>query len=155
MKFHDKSLAKVTNGSRGVIEQIHEGGAVVRWKDDVRSTLSNDQLRFVDHTYARTSFKEQGATNDREIIALSLTGAKVFNRESAYVAVSRARDNTEIVTSDSAAMVKNAGKDVGKTTALEPADPRAIFNARREHLRDKAIENEPAKRQVRGQTLSL
>lgn len=43
----------------------------------------------------------------------------MFNREAAYVAASRARDNTEIVTEARDAMLKNAGKEVGKTTAVD------------------------------------
>ena len=81
--------------------------------------MNNDHLRFVDHAYAHTSFKEQGATNDRQIFAVSLTGAMIVNRESTYVALTRAKDNTEIVTSDLERLAKNAGRDVSKTTALD------------------------------------
>jgi hypothetical protein len=44
-----------------------------------------------------------------------------LNREASYVAASRARQNTEIVTSQSARekMLENAGKEPGKTTALD------------------------------------
>jgi ATP-dependent exoDNAse (exonuclease V) alpha subunit len=75
----------------------------------------------VDHAYAHTSFKEQGQTNMREIIAVSNTGAKVFNREASYVAATRAKDNTEVITTDYEGMLKNAGKEVKKTTASEVA----------------------------------
>ena len=109
----------IDNGTRGVITKIDKLGATIKWDDGVVSRLGNHQLRVVDHAYAHTSFKEQGATNDREIIAVSKTGAMVFNREAAYVAASRARDNTEIVTSDLDTLQKNAGKEVPKTTAID------------------------------------
>ena len=73
----------------------------------------------MDLSYARTTFKEQGATNDREIVAVSKAGARVFNAQAADVAATRARGNTEIVTSDSETMLRNAGKEVGKTTAID------------------------------------
>jgi ATP-dependent exoDNAse (exonuclease V) alpha subunit len=124
--FEDKK-AKIDNGERGVITAINETGATVKWtgiavggKKGFRETrLSNDQLRMVDLSYARTTFKEQGATNDCEIIAISTVGAKVFNMQAAYVAGTRARGNSEIVTSDFATMLKNSGKVVNKTTAIE------------------------------------
>ncbi|KDR28464.1 MULTISPECIES: MobF family relaxase [Caballeronia] len=115
-----QELQRIDNGTPGVITEIDEQGAKVRWtRTGKESYLKNDDIRFVDHAYAHTSYKEQGATNDREIIAVSVTGAKVFNREAAYVAASRARDNTEIVTEDRDGMLRNAGKEVGKTTAVE------------------------------------
>lgn len=123
--------AKIDNGERGVITAIDEKGATVKWagisvgaKKGFRETLlSNDQLRMVDLSYARTTFKEQGATNDREIIAISTVGAKVFNMQAAYVAGTRARGNSEIVTSDFATMLKNSGKIVNKTTAIDVDNP--------------------------------
>lgn len=53
------------------------------------------------------------------IIAASETGAKVFNRQATYVAATRAKDNTEIVTSDYERLLKSAGKEVKKTTSHE------------------------------------
>ena len=79
-------------------------------------------MQNVDHAYAHTTFKEQGATLDREIIAVSDPGARIMNQKATYVAISRARDNTEIVTSDRATMLKNAGVGFEKSIALEPGD---------------------------------
>jgi ATP-dependent exoDNAse (exonuclease V) alpha subunit len=155
LKFEDKMSAKITNGARGVIEHIHDKGATVKWHDRVTSQLTNEHLRFVDHAYARTSFKEQGATTHREIIAMSLTGAKVFNRESAYVAASRAKDNTEIVTSDAKTMLKNAGKDASKSTALEGPELRDILSARRAQRPEQTQERQVVQQQRRGRSLSF
>lgn len=113
------SAIRIANGTRGTISAIDQDGATIKWDDGVNTRLDNNQLRRIDHAYAHTSYREQGATNDREIVAVSKVGAKIFNRESAYVSISRARDNTEIVTSDEATMLKNAGKDVSKTTAID------------------------------------
>ena len=65
--------------------------------------------------------KEQGATVHREVIALSTTGALIFNREAAYVAATRAKGITEIVVTDKGLekMLENAGKKVAKTTAVD------------------------------------
>lgn len=119
IRFADKSIERIANGTRGKVVAIDVDGAAIEWTGGRQTRLSNDQLRLVDHSYARTSYKEQGATNDREIIAVSVTGANVINRQATYVSVSRARENTEIVTSSLARLLKNAGRDVSKSTAIE------------------------------------
>lgn len=128
--FDDKRIQKITNGEKGVISSIDKDGATIKWipvggqgvggkSREVR--LDNNQLRMIDLSYARTSFKEQGVTNDREIIAVSKIGAKAFSAEAAYVAGSRARDNAEVVTSDYLTLLKKAGVSVEKTTAIDVA----------------------------------
>jgi len=117
LKF-DQQL-NVVNGTKGVIQALDDKGATVKWFDGQMTTLDNAKLRFVDHAYARTSIKEQGATNDAEIIALGRVGALVVNRESSLVSGTRARYHAEIVTTDGAAAFHNAGRSVEKTTAAD------------------------------------
>ena len=144
--FEDKKMGRIDNGQRGVITSINEHGATIKWggssvdsKSEHRELkLSNDQLRMVDLSYARTTFKEQGATTDREIIAISAIGAKVFNAQAAYVAGTRAKNNTEIVTSDFDTMLKNSGKEVSKTTAI---DIDGVKTGQRGIAKDTAKEN--------------
>ena len=76
--------------------------------------------------------------NLREIIAVSNTGAKVFNREAAYVAATRAKDNTEVITTDREAMLRNAGKDVKKTTASDIGRQEGVL-AQRDSQLGKAV----------------
>jgi conjugative relaxase-like TrwC/TraI family protein len=123
-----KGEPRINNGTAGVITRIDHQGARIQWADGRETQLAPEGLARVDYAYARTSYKEQGATNDREIIAVSKVGARVFNREAAYVAVSRAKDNTEIVTSDYKKMIASAGRDVTKTTALlhEPTRGKSV-----------------------------
>lgn len=112
---------RIANGSRGTVVAIDEDGATIRWKDGKESNLTNAQLRQIDFAYAHTSHKEQGVTNDHEIFLVSETGAYWLNREASYVAASRAKNNTEIVTNDEAysKMLENAGTMPSKTTALD------------------------------------
>ena len=128
INFKEKNVSKIDNGSRGVISAIDKNGATVRWEKispnkNMREfreiKLNNEQLRMVDLSYGRTTFKEQGATNEREIIAVSAKGANVFNKEAAYVAGTRAKGNTEIVTSDFERMQKSSETSVEKTTAID------------------------------------
>jgi len=136
IKFGGHKKDDITNGSRGVISSIDEKGATIKLTElpagekgvigEVR--LNNDQLQFIDLSYARTTFKEQGTTNDREIIAISKVGAKIFNRESAYVAGTRAKGNSEIVTSDYGTMLKNSEKKSSKTTATDVVKTKDTLN---------------------------
>ncbi|NHR07780.1 relaxase domain-containing protein [Chromobacterium haemolyticum] len=112
-------MHKVSNGTKGEIVSIDRDGMSVKWSDGSITKLDNMQSQFVDHGYTHTSFKEQGATNHREIIAVSDTGAKIFNREAADVVLTRAKDNAEIVTTSYKRLRRNADKSVVKTTAIE------------------------------------
>jgi conjugative relaxase-like TrwC/TraI family protein len=116
-----KDPARVANGTRGVITELDAQGARIRWQDGRETSMTNQQLRHVDHAYAHTSHKEQGVTTHREIFLVSEKGAYWLNREASYVAASRAKQNTEIVTTDEARkeMLANAGKEPEKTTAID------------------------------------
>jgi conjugative relaxase-like TrwC/TraI family protein len=143
IRLDDAVMPRISNGTHGVITEIDANGAKIKWaREEHGSHLKNDDLRFIDHAYAHTSYKEQGATNDREIIAVSVIGAQVFNKLAAYVAASRARDNTEIVTSDLSTMRKNAGQDVEKTTAVD---------MKRDATQDNARTQQQSRDQSRGQ----
>lgn len=119
IKLPVKGAGRVTNGTRGVIQDLDSTGGTVRWADGRTTRLSNDDMRVIDHAYAHTTFREQGATTHREIIAISESGAKAMNSLAAYVAATRAKDNTEIVTSDKPTLLKNVSREVQKTTALD------------------------------------
>lgn len=116
-----KDTTRVANGTRGVIMEIDGQGARVLWQDGRETQMSDRQLRYVDHAYAHTSHKEQGVTTHREIFLVSEKGAHWLNREASYVAASRAKQNTEIVTTEEAydKMLENAGKPPQKTTAID------------------------------------
>jgi len=128
-----KEPGRIANGTRGAIIGIDTQGARIRWQDGREKTMTNQELRHVDHAYAHTSHKEQGVTNHREIFLVSENGAHWLNRETSYVAASRARQNTEIVTTASARekMLENAGKEPEKTTAIDIGDNLAVDKIKR------------------------
>jgi conjugative relaxase-like TrwC/TraI family protein len=109
----------ITNGRKGVVTEIKEGGAFIKFdRIDKPVFLSDKELRLIDLGYARTSFKEQGATNNAELIALSEKGAAIFNKEAAYVMVTRAKGRTELITSAPDKVFENAAREVEKTSAI-------------------------------------
>lgn len=123
--------SKISNGSRGRIAEIDDGRMLVKWDDGRVLELSNKNARAIDHAYAHTTFKEQGATNKHQLIMVSETGARIFNKEAAYVAATRAKVNTEVITSHREQLLKNAGKDVSKLTALQPTEMKHLVEQAR------------------------
>jgi hypothetical protein len=118
LRLGDEAKTEISNGAHGRITAIDEKGATVAWSDGKSTELGNEALARVDYAYARTSFKEQGATNHIELVAVSERGAKIFNVESHYVAITRAKINTVLITSDLPTMRRNAGAQVEHTMAI-------------------------------------
>lgn len=144
-----KDPERIANGTRGVVIAVDDNGAQVRWQDGRQTQMSNRQMRYVDHAYSHTSHKEQGVTNHREIFLVSPKGAHWLNREASYVAASRAKHNTEIVTTEDAheKMMKNAGREPEKTTAIDIGN-----NLSFERVRVEERVQAPAREQQRERT---
>lgn len=112
------AMTEIANGQRGQILAIDDKGATVRWSNGLETALDNQQLQRVDFAYARTTFKEQGATNDVQLLAVSKGAASAFNVEALYVDITRAKRNTIIVTDGYNKMLERADKPVEHTMAL-------------------------------------
>lgn len=134
---------RITNGQAGFISAIDVDGATITWTNGKTTPLNNNQLRAVDLAYVHTTFKEQGATNHREIIAMDAGGVKLMNKQAAYVAATRAKQNTEIVTSDLRTAIKNADREVGKTTAISDSRFADIKDGRVYNAQLAALDEQP------------
>jgi Ti-type conjugative transfer relaxase TraA len=90
---NEKSLG-VKNGTLATIEQIDGRMLHVRLEDESRSEVKVDThfYRHLDHGYASTIHKGQGATVDRTYVL----AAPSFDRHLTYVALSRHRESTEL-----------------------------------------------------------
>ena len=90
--------AGILNGTRGVITALHPDAETVtmRTAEGEQITLHRGYLQrgLLDHAYAITVHKSQGATFDRAF----LLGDDRLYREAGYVALSRAKDTTRIYT---------------------------------------------------------
>ncbi|UWE19305.1 MobF family relaxase [Herbaspirillum huttiense] len=148
---------RVINGEQGTVVAIDEEKTTIKWDGEKPRVIafSNQQIMRVDLAYARTSFKEQGVTTDREIVAVSQTGAYWFNKQAAYVAASRAKDNTEIVTTDKQLMLKNAGKETEKTTALNFKRKDQVQEKNQQQAIAQQLPNQPAPTQDKGRELGI
>ncbi len=84
---------RFVTSERGTVTAVHDEDLAVRFDDGRHGTLSGEQLRAdrLDHAYAVTMHRMQGATVDRAHVFADGGG-----RELAYVAMSRARDTTQV-----------------------------------------------------------
>lgn len=111
----------LTNGSTGVIRDINKSGATIAFgegKDLKIVRLDHEQMKNIDHAFARTSHAWQGGTRDHSIAVLSESAAKALNRESLLVIETRARESVTFMTTDMFSIRRNAAELTEKTTAL-------------------------------------
>lgn len=128
----------VTNARAGQLTLQRDG-------DGARITITQDTYRYIDHAYAVTIHKSQGATVDRAHV-LHSPGS---DRSMSYVAASRHRESVSVHAVGSRAEVE---RDIGrsiqrleeKSSALDMkerrADERDIDARENEHERDRDIE---------------
>ena len=82
----------VKNGSLGVIEGIEHGVLSVKLDGNTRVHVDTKFYKHLDYGYAATVHKAQGTTVDRSYVL----GTNHFDRHTAYVALSRHRDNATL-----------------------------------------------------------
>jgi Ti-type conjugative transfer relaxase TraA len=90
---NERSLG-VKNGSLGTVEQIRDGTLQVRLDGpgDRRVVVESRDYAHLDHGYAATVHKAQGATVDRTFVLAT----DHFDRHATYVALSRHRDSAAV-----------------------------------------------------------
>ncbi|UXT19348.1 Ti-type conjugative transfer relaxase TraA [Agrobacterium tumefaciens] len=85
---------RVKNGMLGTVEHVEKGKIIARL--DGRSgdsvSIPTDSYQAIDHGYATTIHKNQGATVDRAFVLASRT----MDRHLAYVAMTRHRDSVQL-----------------------------------------------------------
>ena len=110
---------EVINGTQGRIVEANADGLTIAWADGKQTLLNNEQAKLIDHGYAYTTVKEQGASTDVELLASSQKAAWVFNKQAALVALTRSRGDAEVITEDFKNLKANSMKEPEKTTAIE------------------------------------
>ncbi|MBG6166888.1 ATP-dependent exoDNAse (exonuclease V) alpha subunit [Labrenzia sp. EL_195] len=91
----------VRNGSHGIVRQADDGSLTVELDGSRTSreiTISPRQYNSIDHGYATTIHKSQGATVDKTFVVSS----KRMDRHLTYVAMSRHREGAKIYATPSA-----------------------------------------------------
>ena len=112
----------IANRELGTIEQIDSRGNLQIRLDSGRAVAFNiRENRHIDHGYAVTSHSSQGQTADSVLIHVDTGGGgeKLINRRLAYVAVSRARHDAQIYTSDKSHLTEGLSRDVSHRRAMD------------------------------------
>jgi hypothetical protein len=104
--------AKVKNGERAVIESIENG--IIQTMDGKQVDIN--EMGFVDHGYAITDFKSQGATATNVTI---LADAQMASMNAFYTQVTRAKEDITIYTENEEALLANLNKDAKTHSTLE------------------------------------
>ncbi len=139
---NDKRL-EVMNGLRGVVTGVKDGSLVVK-TDRGERVVGHDYLEagHLDYGYASTVHKAQGATVARAFVL----GSEAIYREAGYVAMSRAKERTDLYAITPAfdegiapgpeGLSRGLSISKAKKLAIESLDPRraADLAAERERL---------------------
>ncbi len=117
---NDRDLG-VKNGMLGTVESV-EAGRIVAQLDGKGDSVSvpMEDYRAVDHGYATTIHKNQGATVDRAYVMASGT----MDRHLTYVAMTRHRDGAQLYAGMDEFADRNAGRLVEHGTAPYQNDPK-------------------------------
>jgi Ti-type conjugative transfer relaxase TraA len=138
---NEKSLG-VKNGSLGTIEAIDRGVLAVRLDgaDDTRIVVESRDYQDLDHGYATTVHKSQGATVDRSYILAS----RYFDRHTSYVALSRHRESATLYYANEE-FVPALG---AAATAIDPKFARERFHSTLSRARHKELAHDYLDREL-------
>lgn len=119
---NDKKI-DVRNGELGKITSIDSSGVIKAQINNSNKAVtfsmtdSGDlHYPYIDHAYAVTTYKSQGASIDKVIFSAS---SEKINFKSFYVAGTRIKHTIKIFTDNIGNFMKNAGRDEGKVSSLE------------------------------------
>jgi conjugative relaxase-like TrwC/TraI family protein len=142
----------ILNGDIGTVTAINERNRTVTFhceRVDAERTMPTDRLEagFLDHGYARTNYKTQGATADR---IFTLGGDGDLDRQAAYTALSRGRVENRLYMSTPdedvweilAPNPQRAQRVEGRELLLEHAE-RELSRDRSQHLASELLANLP------------
>lgn len=121
---NDKKL-KVTNGTLGKVKSISPNGDIeisVKGKKDLISFNIRSEYNYLDHGYALTTYKSQGATVDK-VICTTDTETFKTNSNEFYVAVTRAKNKISFYTDSIAELIKQAGIKQEKESIFDYKPP--------------------------------
>jgi conjugative relaxase-like TrwC/TraI family protein len=123
---------RIANGELGTITEIEP--KYLRLTLDSGREISIDPQKFphLDHGYAVTSYSSQGLTFDRVLVNIDTRqSAQLVNDRTAYVALSRARDEALIYTDSTQNLQEALNRGINKESALE-ATRESLFDLKRD-----------------------
>jgi hypothetical protein len=119
------------NRARGTIEALDASGNVTvkldtaEGKPEKRLTWNLEKMSHLDYGYAMTSYSAQGATTDKVIVHIDTDAPnvqKMLSQQLAYVAVSRGKQDVQLVVNDREELERFLSRRPENATALAPAE---------------------------------
>jgi ATP-dependent exoDNAse (exonuclease V) alpha subunit len=111
---------RIANGELGTITKIEPNQIRLAMDSGREVMVDLRKFRHLDYGYAVTSHSSQGLTFDRVLInANTQQSVLLLNDRTAYVAVSRARDDARIYTDSTPNLSEALNREINKTTAIE------------------------------------
>ena len=123
---NDKKEVKVSNGEVGIITKIDKKGNITAEVDSepkrvVKFNLNNKgktAYNYIDHAYAITDYKSQGATTQR-LLWYAPTDAGPISSNSFYVAITRCKEEVAVYTNDADALQEKVKHEQEKESTLD------------------------------------
>jgi len=113
----------VANRDLGTLQRIDQNGAITVRMDgsiDKSITFSSREMRHFDHGYAVTSHSSQGLTSERVLVNMDTNvHPELINTRFAYVSLSRASHDAQILTNDATTLTQHLICDVSKASAID------------------------------------
>ena len=113
---NDKKIG-VQNGLSGVIEKIIDENIYIKTKNDKDIVFNLKNYSYIDHAYAQTIHKSQGATSKKAILLHSKDD--YISTEALYVAATRATDEFKILTSNKEKLLDTSKRAQVKSSTRE------------------------------------
>ena len=133
---NDKKL-NVKNGNIGTVQALDEQGNVTIDLQGKTVSFNLKQYNYLDHGYAITDYKAQGATADNVVI---IADSKMAHIKSFYTQVTRAKYKVKVITDNIEQLKENVTRNPTKSTTLDHVDvaldqARALLKAsKRTHI---------------------
>lgn len=115
---NDKKLS-VKNGNIGTVKSLDEQGNVTIDIQGKAVSFNLKQYNYLDHGYAVTDFKAQGATADNVVI---IADSKMAHIKSFYTQVTRAKYKVKVITDNIEQLKQNVTRNPTKSTTLDHSD---------------------------------
>jgi len=128
---------EIDGGATGVVEEIDDRMATIRLQNGRQVSLDHSagDLRHIDHDHVQTTFRAQGLTAGRAIIAINSRERSLNSIRSFYVNLSRARMDVRLVVDDRHAAIRSILANTGdKATALASQERLEMAEAPRPSL---------------------
>ncbi|MDE0035825.1 MAG: AAA family ATPase [Deltaproteobacteria bacterium] len=142
--------AGLVNGGTAVVNSVEKNSVHFRLEDGSTARLAGEdpQLRHLDRGWASTIHAFQGRTVDGIIAAMPTGDSDLTNQRAFYVAISRARDDAELVTDDAWKLSDQLERATGeRVSALDGAAKEAAYEAVFEAEPPGGRDREPSERE--------